>query len=122
MSDFFINMNPKDKVQMDILPEQQFMEWNEDTYDVLGSVFLREMNDSVRQNGELEVNEHECRFDNISYLTTGSTDFWWFIMEFNNYIDWNVPSSAVLKIPNLDDILILKNSMVIRQNLARLEE
>ena len=109
MSDFFINQNPDDRVPNNMLVEEQFMNWDEDTYDVLGSVFLREMNTSVRQNGEMEVSENECRFDNISYKMTNSTDFWWFIMEFNNYIDWDVKSNEILKIPNIDDIYILKN-------------
>lgn len=122
MADFYINQNPADKVLGNMLPEQLFMEWNEDTYDVLGSVFLREMNTEVRQSGELEVNENECRFDNLSYKMSGSTDFWWFIMEYNNYVDWQVPANAVLKVPNIDDIFILKNSMAVRQNLARYNE
>ena len=121
MADFFINQDPTNKVPNNMLPEQLFMEWNEDTYDVLGSVFLREMNTSVRQSGEMEVNENECRFDNLSYKMTGTADFWWFIMEFNNHIDWEVNSNVILKVPNVDDIFILKNSMGIRQNLARFQ-
>jgi len=122
MSDFFINQNPNEKVPNDILPEQMFLEWNEDTYDVLGSVFLREMNTSVRQNGELFVKEHECRFDNLSYKMSGTSDYWWFIMEYNNFIDWQVNSDTKLKIPNFDDIYMLKSSLMIRQNLLRIDK
>jgi len=120
--DFFIDNYASVRPNTDSFPEQNFMEWNEDTYDVLGSVFLRELNDEVGQAGEMKVHEHEYRFDNIAYKMLKDTDFWWLVMEYNEKIDWNVYSDEVLKIPNIDDILVLRDSMRMRQNKADIEK
>jgi len=120
MSDFFINLDQEFGDLDAGMPEDAFMEYNEDTYDVLGSVYLREMNTKVSQSGEMRVAEHECRFDNISHSMFQTAGFWWFVMEYNDYIDWNIKAEKIIKIPNFGEIFELKDSMVSRQNLANL--
>lgn len=122
MSEFFIEKdellrNADYNYGGDVIPEVAFMEWNEDTYDVLGSVFLKEMNTKVSQQGEMRVNENECRFDNIAYKALGNPNFWWFMMEYNEHIDWNIPADHIIKIPSINDIIVLKDQMIVKQNL-----
>ncbi len=116
MADFFIDKTKP--FTENVLPLEAFMEFKEDTYDVLSSVFLREMNDEVSHVGETKVGEYEYRFDNLSFKKVGSTDYWWFLMEYNNYIDWNIPSSAIIKIPSTNDIFSLRSTMVLKQNFS----
>jgi len=108
---------PDVKIPESQFPIEQFIEYKEDTYDVLGSVFLDRVQDSVNQISEIEVLENECRFDSISNKYMGSSDFWWLIMEYNNYIDWNIKGNNKLKIPDSGDLLKFKQELVLRHNL-----
>jgi len=122
MSDYFINLDQNFGDLDKGMPQDAFMEYNEDTYDVLGSVFLREMNEKVSQTGEMRVAENECRFDNLSHAMFQTPGLWWFVMEYNDYIDWDVKSTKILKIPDFGEIFELKDTMISRQNLANIRK
>lgn len=118
MAEFFIDTNTKD-TQFDKFPMSQFMNWDEDTYDVLGSSFLKRMNHEITQGGEARVFECECRFDVISHKHTKSPDYWWFFMEYNNKIDWNIRAEEHIKIPDLNSIFFLRSDMILSTNRKR---
>ena len=100
---------------------EEIMNYEEDTYDVLGSVFLRELSEKVGQISEHVAFDEEYRFDAISYNHLKTSDFWWVIMEYNNYIDFDIKLNEKYKIPNLKDINRLKHSLIIRKNLNNLD-
>lgn len=118
MAEFFINNNTADS-EFDIFPMSQFMNWDEDTYDVLGSSFLKRMNREVEQSGEARILECECRFDVISHKYTKQQNYWWFFMEYNDKIDWDIRSEEHIKIPNLSSIFFLRSDMILSNNKRR---
>ncbi len=102
------------------ISQEEFMNYEEDTYDVLGSVFIREL-DSIKQNGEFKIQEEECRFDLISYKHIKTTDYWWIIMEYNNYIDFDIKIGDKYKIPNPIDINRLIQKLIVKRNLSNMK-
>ena len=103
-----------------VISHEEVMDYVDDTYDVLGSVFLRELSE-IGQISEHIVVSDEYRFDAISYNHLNTSDFWWVVMEFNEYIAFNIKLGEKYKIPNLIDINRLKQSLVIRKNLNKLK-
>jgi hypothetical protein len=114
MAEFFINTETPD-AEYDSFPISMFMDYKEETYDVLSSVFLRKMNEEMPV-GEGKVLEHECRFDNLSNTFMGSPDYWWLLMEYNDKIDWEIYSNEHIKIPSPLDMIRLRDTIAVNWN------
>jgi hypothetical protein len=113
--------NPDVKIPACEYPIERFMKFEEDTYDVLGSVFLETLQNTVSQSSEVRVLDDECRFDNIAYEFMTSQDYWWVLMEFNNFIDWDLRTTNVLKIPFVPDLLRKEQEHLIQSNLEKMD-
>ena len=109
----------KRKITGVAIAHEEYIDYIDDTYDVLGSVFLRELN-SVGQISEHVAFDEEYRFDAISYNHLKTSDFWWVVMEYNDYIDFNIKLNEKYKIPNIMDINRLRQNIVIRKNYNNL--
>jgi len=107
------------KVKGNIFPMERFIRWEEDTYDVLGSIFLDKIKE-IDQSGEIRVLEDECRIDNIAHKHMRSTDFWWLLMEYNDIINFDVKSNESLKIPSETSIISKYNEMILKRNYNRI--
>ena len=110
----------KSKIKGQVISQEEFMNFEHDTYDVLGSVFLREL-DTITESGEYKVTDEECRFDLISYKRLKTTDYWWLIMEYNNFIDWDIKMGDNYKIPNPFSVNKLIQRMIFRNNTSKLK-
>ena len=109
----------KSKVKGDVISHEEFMNFEHDTYDVLGSVFLRELN-SIKKTTENKVLEEKNRFDIISYKHFKTSDYWWVIMEFNDFIEFNINIGDMYKLPNIIDINKLIQKMIVKRNYSKL--
>ncbi len=103
------------KVNGDRVSLEAFIDYKEDTYDVLGSVFIRNIN-KLDQESEDTITDHNCRFDNISYKHYGSVNYWWILMDYNEFIDWSIQEDDKYKIPKLSDISSTIHKLTIRKN------
>ena len=116
--DFYYNT--KKKVKGELISQEEFMNFEFDTYDVLGSVFLREL-DNVPEKSEHKTVDEEYRFDLISYKHLQVSDYWWVIMEYNKYIDWNITIGDKYKVPNPFGINKLIQKMILKNNTSKLK-
>jgi len=112
--------NRKIKLKGDVFAQEYFMEYKEDTFDVLSSSFLRNI-DALPQQSEVKVRENDCRFDVISYKQLANTNLWWILMEYNNKIDFNIQSHELLKIPNQNGIMSLLHKLRVKENIKNLK-
>ena len=112
--------NHEVKVPFNIMPLEKFIKFEEDTYDVLGSVFLEKLNKVVDQDAEVKVLENECRFDVLSHKFMQETDYWWVLMEYNNFIDWDIRQSDSLKIPVISQLMMLEQEMILSSNAQKM--
>ena len=115
--DFYYNK--KSKVKNETISQEEFMDFGFDTYDVLGSVFFREL-DTVAEISEHKVLEDEYRFDLISYNNLQTVDYWWIIMDYNGYINWDIKIGDKYKIPNPIGINKLVQRMIFKNNTSKL--
>lgn len=113
---------PNINIDDNILPIERFMKFEEDTYDVLGSVFLEKVQDAASQMSEVTVFEHECRFDVLAHKYMMDTNYWWVLMEYNNFIDWDLRGNDVLKIPEPTDLLMFEQELMLRYNSEQMDQ
>lgn len=99
-----------------IISPEEFMNFEEDTYDVLGSVFIREIGD-ITQISEHKVIDKECRFDLLSFEHMRSVEYWWILMEYNNFIDFGIQIGDKYKVPSVAGINKKIQSLIVRNNL-----
>ena len=117
--DFFYDKNKK--VDGDRISQEAFMDFKEDTYDVLGSVFLRNIS-KIEQVAEGTVTDEECRFDNISYKHFQKVNFWWILMEYNDYLDWDIKTGDTFKVPSQVSINSMIHKLIIQNNYLNLKK
>ena len=111
--DFYYDKNKK--VDGDMVSQEAFMDYKEDTYDVLGSVFIRNI-DKLEQGAEGKITDENCRFDNLSYKWYSKVNYWWILMEFNAYIDWGIQEGDNFKVPKVQSISSLIHKLIVRKN------
>ena len=116
--DFYYDKNKK--VNGDIVSQEAFMNYEEDTYDVLGSVFIRNI-PKLDQVAEGTITDENCRFDNLSYKHFQKVNYWWILMEYNNFIDWGIQEGDQFKIPSIVGISKMLHNLVISKNFNSLK-
>ncbi len=116
--DFYYDKNKK--VENNSVSQEAFMNYEEDTYDVLGSVFIRNI-PKLEQIAEGKIVDEDCRFDNLSYKHFQKVDYWWILMEYNEFIDWGIKTGDKFKIPSIIDINSLIHKLIVQKNYYNLK-
>ena len=107
---YFIDQNVRSEERYDM---RKFMEWVDGTYDVLGSYFLEELR-KLPIVGVYRIELNPFRPDLVAYDIYGDPQYWWLLMEYNGWIDWNsMPLGATVNffhLSNLEDLFFSLSS------------
>ena len=98
---FFIELDIDTPTRYDAA---KFIDFVENGYDILTSYFIDKIH-ALEPFGIFEVYEEEGRPDLISYKIYGKTQYWWILMELNNFIHpADIHVGDKFKYPSVEDL------------------
>lgn len=115
MEEFYFNEGRK----VNRFAFERFVEWDEDTFDVYNSSFIKQLN-QLPEAGRFIVESDEERIDLISYKIYGDVRYWWMLMEYNEVIERkDIKHGIKLRYFDIRALETLMNRMVIKNNLRK---
>ena len=116
MSEYFYN----NKLDIERFSYENFVEWQEDTFDIYNSSILNEI-PALVEVGKYDVQHNEGRIDLISYEIFGDVKFWWMLLEYNGIIDQSeIKTGDVIRYFSLNALETLLHRLVVKENVVKL--